>query len=136
MRPEDRRSAPPDYARAIRVIPGPQAALFDERVWSLLEDGAYAVGPVSDRMGYRLEGPAIGHSGPAELPSEPACPGAIQIPGGGAPIVLMPDGPTVGGYPKVAVVVTADLGVMAQLAPGAMPRFARVLPKETPTRDR
>lgn len=118
--------AVPDYSRTIRVIPGPQAALFNEMVWELLEGGAYAVGPVSDRMGYRLEGPAIPHSGPAELPSEPACPGAIQVPGGGAPIVLMPDGPTVGGYPKVAVVVTADLGVMAQLVPGARPRFVRV----------
>jgi biotin-dependent carboxylase-like uncharacterized protein len=117
--------AVPDYSRPIRVIPGPQASLFDERVWELLEGGAYTVGPVSDRMGYRLEGPAISHSGPAELPSEPACPGAIQVPGGGAPIVLMPDGPTVGGYPKVAVVVTADLGVMAQLVPGARVRFER-----------
>ena len=77
-------------------------------------------------MGYRLEGPVLRHRGPAGLPSEPACPGAIQVPDAGAPIVLMPDGPTVGGYPKIAVVISADLGILAQAQPGAVPRFTLV----------
>jgi allophanate hydrolase subunit 2 len=74
-------------------------------------------------MGYRLEGPAIAPSARATLPSEAACPGAIQIPDGGAPIVLMPDGPTVGGYPKIAVVLRADLRRLAQYLPGREVRF-------------
>ena len=115
----------PDYARAIRLVEGPQHDLFTEQAWELLLSGGYTVSAASDRMGYRLEGPALTHRGPASLPSEPACPGAIQGPDGGAPIILMPDGPTVGGYPKLAVVITADLGVMAQQTPGTCPRFER-----------
>lgn len=114
------------YDEPIRVVPGPQADLFDTPAWEALLSGAYVVGSASDRMGYRLEGPSLAHRGPATLPSEPACPGAIQVPDGGAPIVLMPDGPTVGGYPKLAVVVTADLGRMAQRRPGDPVRFERV----------
>jgi biotin-dependent carboxylase-like uncharacterized protein len=120
------RNHRPDYARSIRLMDGPQHDLFGDEAWEQLVSGGYTVSAASDRMGYRLEGAALTHSGPASLPSEPACPGAIQIPDGGAPIVLMPDGPTVGGYPKLAVVITADLGVMAQQTPGTRPRFERV----------
>ena len=74
-------------------------------------------------MGYRLEGPAITAKQSAGLPSEPACSGAVQIPDDGAPIVLMVDGPTVGGYPKIAVVVTADLPRFAQCVPGTTIQF-------------
>jgi biotin-dependent carboxylase-like uncharacterized protein len=121
--PRNRR---PDYARPIRIVEGPQHDLFGTDAWALLLSGEYTVSGTSDRMGYRLAGPALTHRGPASLPSEPACPGAIQVPDGGAPIILMPDGPTVGGYPKLAVVITADLGVMAQQIPGSHPRFERV----------
>jgi allophanate hydrolase subunit 2 len=62
----------------------------------------------------------------AVQPSEPGCPGALQVPPGGRPIVLMADAPTVGGYPKPAVVCAADLGRLAQRPPGAEVRFARV----------
>ena len=82
--------------------------------------------PASDRMGYRLNGPAVRPRETATLPSEAACPGAVQIPDGGEPIVLMPDGPTVGGYPKVAVVIRADLGELAQCQPGRVVRFREV----------
>ena len=127
LRPRPSLSAAqrPDYARPIRVVDGPQQDLFGDEAWELLLSGRYTVSTTSDRMGYRLEGPALTHRGPASLPSEPACPGAIQGPDGGAPIILMPDGPTVGGYPKLAVVITADLGVMAQQTPGTRPRFER-----------
>jgi allophanate hydrolase subunit 2 len=60
------------------------------------------------------------------VPSEPVCVGAVQVPQGGSPIVLMPDGPTVGGYPKIASVITADLGRFAQLAPAERPAFELV----------
>lgn len=114
---------PPVEHGPIRVVRGPQADLFDDAAWEALLGDGYRVGVASDRMGYRLEGPALRHRGAASLPSEPACAGAIQVPDGGAPIVLMPDGPTVGGYPKIAVVVAADLGRLAQRLPGQRLRF-------------
>lgn len=117
---------PPRYDGVVRLLPGPQAHLFDETAWAALLGNHYAIGSASDRMGYRLEGPTLRHGGPAALPSEPACPGAVQVPDGGAPIVLMPDGPTVGGYPKIAVVLSADLGRLAQFRPGDRPGFQRV----------
>jgi biotin-dependent carboxylase-like uncharacterized protein len=116
----------PDYQRPIRIVPGPQARFFGEAAWAALLSGEYRIGHASDRMGYRLDGPALSHSGPVALPSEAACPGAIQVPDGAPPIVLMNDGPTVGGYPKIAVLVSVDLGLLAQMVPGAAPPFVRV----------
>lgn len=115
--------AAPPADPEIRVVRGPQGDLFDAESWERLLGGEYVVSAASDRMGYRLDGPSLRHAGPATLPSEPACPGAIQVPDGGTPIVLMPDGPTIGGYPKIAVVFSADLGRLAQLRPGSRPDF-------------
>ena len=123
----------PDYQRPIRIVAGPQARFFGEDAWAALLSGAYRIGRASDRMGYRLEGPALSHSGPAALPSEAVCPGAIQVPDGAPPIVLMNDGPTVGGYPKIAVIVSVDLGLLAQTVPGAAPRFVLVSQQEAVT---
>ena len=110
----------------VRLVPGPQVDLFDPAEVDRLFAGKLAVGRGSDRMGYRLEGQEFMHNAPAALPSEPVCVGAVQVPQGGAPIVLMPDGPTVGGYPKIASVITADLGRFAQLQPAARPGFEMV----------
>lgn len=99
--------------RPIRVTPGPQADLFDLKMFP---DTTYEVHPQSNRMGIRLSGEAI-NPGP-EIVSEPACAGAIQIDNSGQPIILGPDGPTIGGYPKIAVVCDADLDHLAQLRPG------------------
>jgi biotin-dependent carboxylase-like uncharacterized protein len=106
------------------VTRGPQWERFDEAARAEFFAGSYTVAPASDRMGYRLQGPAVRPRERAVLPSEPACPGAVQIPDDGQPIVLMPDGPTVGGYPKLAVVVGADLGRLAQCPPGRNVWFA------------
>ncbi len=120
----------PEYltpaAGPVRVLPGPQDRFFDDPVWQALAAGEYRVGRAADRMGYRLEGPTVSHRGPAALPSEAACPGAIQIPQGGAPIVVMHDGPTVGGYPKIGVIIGPDLGRFAQLLPGERAVLSRV----------
>jgi antagonist of KipI len=116
----------PGDAGPIRLVPGPQAELFGPEAWSALLSGQYAIAPASDRMGYRLTGPALSHSAAAGLPSEPVCPGAVQVPAGGAPIVLMADGPTVGGYPKIAAVISTDLGRFSRLTPGSRPHFALV----------
>jgi antagonist of KipI len=111
---------------AVRVVEGPQAEFFAPDSWGPLEEGRYRLAGTADRMGYRLEGPVLTHSAQASLPSEPVCVGAIQVPDGGMPIVLMPDGPTVGGYPKLAVVVSVDLGILAQHRPGDAIRFRRI----------
>lgn len=126
----DRVPLPPELRRSpetdIRALGGPQEAVFDTRAWELLGSNAFSVSRAADRMGYRLDGPSLPHSADATVPSEPACPGAIQVPKDGLPIVLMPDGPTVGGYPKLGVVLSTDLGRMAQHAPGEQVRCRRV----------
>ena len=78
--------------------------------------GAYQLSPSSDRTGYRLEGNARSAGG--SVTSEPVCPGVIQLPPGGEPIVLMADAPTVGGYRIAGGVISADLGLLAQKNPG------------------
>jgi biotin-dependent carboxylase-like uncharacterized protein len=110
----------------IRVTRGPQWDRFDERMRAGFFAGRFTVARASDRMGYRLDGPTIRPTETAALPSEAACLGAIQIPDGGQPIVLMPDGPTVGGYPKLAVVVRADLRRLAQCTAERAIRFREV----------
>jgi allophanate hydrolase subunit 2 len=108
---------------AVRIVPGPQRHLFTEAVQADLERHAFAVGAASDRMGTRLVGPAVVPSVRAANPSEATCLGAVQVPDGGQPIVLLADGPTVGGYPKLAAVIGADLGRFVQIPPGGEVRF-------------
>jgi antagonist of KipI len=112
----------PAYAAGVvHITPGPQADLFGDDAWrTLLQE--FRVASASDRTGYRLEGPALTTSVSA-LPSEAGCAGAVQVPGDGKPIVVMADAPTVGGYPKIAVVSEADLPILAQRQPGETVRF-------------
>jgi biotin-dependent carboxylase-like uncharacterized protein len=117
-------------AISVRVIEGPQRAMLPERAWRGLLDTTFTVSPTSDRMGYRLTAPGPITGAAADLPSEPACAGAIQLPPDGHPIVLMADGPTVGGYPKIAVVISADLPRIAQRNPGETVRFRVVSVEE------
>jgi biotin-dependent carboxylase-like uncharacterized protein len=86
--------------------------------------GEWTVSASSDRTGYRLTGRASGEG--ASITSQGVCPGTIQLPPGGEPIVLMADAPTVGGYRVAGAVVTADLGRFAQLVPGATVTFEAV----------
>ena len=110
---------PPPAARAtVRVVLGPQDDHFDEDALRRFLDQPWSVASNSDRIGLRLEGPPLAHRGPSEIVSDGLVPGAIQVPPDGAPIVAMADGPTTGGYPKVATVVSADLPMLAQLVPG------------------
>ena len=104
----------------IRVVRGPHAAEYEASV----DDATYAVNPVSDRLGIRLDGPDLGRL--EDLPSFPVTFGSIQITHAGTPIVLGPDGPTIGGYPVAAVVITADLDRLAHLTPGHAVRFQTV----------
>jgi antagonist of KipI len=108
-----------DYSRhVLRVTPGPQADLFAGEERERLVEGEWVVAAASDRMGYRLKGGEIRAGVTASAASDPTCPGAVQVPDGGGPIVLMADGPTVGGYPKIAVICDADLPLLAQRQPG------------------
>jgi allophanate hydrolase subunit 2 len=77
-------------------------------------------------MGYRLEGPVIKHLHGHNIVSDGTVNGSIQVPGNGAPIVLMPDRGTSGGYPKIATVISADLGRLAQISAGRGFRFKAV----------
>jgi antagonist of KipI len=115
----------------LRTLEGAQAAWFDAN--ALYDsDGApltFAVSPASNRMGLRLSGPALPVPG-REMLSEPVCPGTVQVTRDGGCIVLGVDGQTIGGYPKIAHVIAADLDALGQLRPGDQVRFARVTPDE------
>jgi biotin-dependent carboxylase-like uncharacterized protein len=110
----------------IRVVLGPQDDEFDEDAKKLFLDSEWKISATSDRMGYRLEGPVIKHLHDHNIVSDGTVNGSIQVPGNGAPIVLMPDRGTSGGYPKIATVISADLGRFAQIPAGHGFRFKTV----------
>jgi biotin-dependent carboxylase-like uncharacterized protein len=106
----------------LRVLDGPQAAWFAE---GELFGRRFVVTPASDRMGLRLRGPPLTVPD-REMVSEPVCPGTVQVTRDGQCIVLGVDGQTIGGYPKVAQVISADLDRLGQLRPGEEVCFQRV----------
>lgn len=118
--------APPLPASSgpLGLIPGPQLDLFPESARAAVEREAFTVSPRSDRMGARLAGPAIRPGVTARLPSEGTCVGAVQVPDDGQPIVILADGPTVGGYPKIGAVASVDLARLVQTPVGGAVRFA------------
>ncbi|HEY8807654.1 MAG TPA: biotin-dependent carboxyltransferase family protein [Candidatus Limnocylindria bacterium] len=122
-----RRIAAPLYGGVARAVAGPHDARFPSASVRGLFSDPYSVLPESDRMGVRLSGTAL--LPPAEdLLTCGIVAGAIQVPRGGAPIVLLADHQTTGGYPIIATVVHADLGIVAQAVPGEYLRFERVTP--------
>jgi KipI family sensor histidine kinase inhibitor len=108
----------PGRRDTVRVILGPQADHFDPLTIETFLSAEWRVGLDSDRVGARLDGPRLVHSGPSEIVSDGMVPGCIQIPPDGRPIVMLKDCPTTGGYPKIGCVIDADLGLMAQAVPG------------------
>lgn len=117
-------SSPP--RDVLRILPGPHWEAFDAASRQALLDQAFRIGAQSDRMGYRLEGPRLRLSERREMLSEATCFGTVQVPADGAPIVLMADRQTTGGYPKLAQVATVDLPSLAQAMPGQALRFALI----------
>jgi len=111
---------------SLRVILGPQADWFEMAEINRFLTSGWRVSTMSDRRGLRLEGPPIPHVRAPEIAPEGAVFGSVQVPGGGAPIVLGPDGPVTGGYPKIATVIGPDLPRLGQAAPGALLRFSAV----------
>ena len=108
----------PDGQATVRVLPGPQANRFAPDALDALQSAPYVLDAASNRMGFRLHGPGLRHAGDAEMLSDATPLGALQVPAAGEPILLMADRPTTGGYPSLATVISADIRLAGQLAPG------------------
>jgi allophanate hydrolase subunit 2 len=108
----------PDGRATVRVLPGPQADRFAPDALDVLQSAPYVLDAASNRMGFRLHGPRPRHLGDAEMLSDATPLGALQVPAAGEPILLMADRPTTGGYPSLATVISADIRLAGQLAPG------------------
>jgi antagonist of KipI len=117
---------------SLHVLEGAQATWFNA---GEIYGPRFRVSPSSDRMGLRLRGAPLTMSG-RELVSEPVCPGAVQVTSDGQCIILGVDGQTIGGYPKVAQVIAADLDLLAQLRPGQEVTFVPVELQEAESRYR
>jgi antagonist of KipI len=102
----------------VRVLPGPQGAAFNPDALTALTTTPYTITNQSDRMEYRLEGQGLTPAEETRWISDGTVMGALQVPPDGQPILLMADRHTTGGYPKIAVVISADLPLAAQLLPG------------------
>ena len=116
----------------VRVIPGPDHTAFATHTLVVLTSSPYVVLPSSDRVGMRLEGPALPGVTRRDVTRPMVC-GAIEVPPDGRPIVLGPEHPTTGGYPVIAVVAHDDRGRCFARAPGQVVRFA-CLPLAAPVR--
>ncbi len=112
--------------RRLRVVFGPQQEQFDPEAVRRFLSEPFVVSEASDRVGYRLGGPRLGHRDRPEIVTDGMVPGCVQVPPDGQPIVMMVDGPTSGGYPKIATVLSVDLGLLAQRNPGDGVRFEAV----------
>jgi biotin-dependent carboxylase-like uncharacterized protein len=110
----------------IHVILGPQADMFTGEGIETFFSNPYKVTSEADRMGYRFEGPAIEHEDKADIVSDALLPGVIQVPGSQKPIVMMKDAQTTGGYPKIAVVASADLDLLGQAKPNDEIQFSKI----------
>ncbi|BCJ92097.1 allophanate hydrolase [Terrihabitans soli] len=119
---------PPSFVASpvLRALPGPQADYFKEEAQSAFFGRPFTVSRDLDRMGMRLDGPVLAHSKSADIASDATVPGAVQVPGSSQPILLLNDCQTTGGYPKIAVVITADLFRAGRLMPGHEIRFRKV----------
>jgi biotin-dependent carboxylase-like uncharacterized protein len=111
--------------KILRVTSGPQRDWFSDEAQESFYKNAYRVTEESNRMGLRLEGPALASTG-GEMISEGVSLGAVQITSAGLPIILFVEQQTTGGYPKIANVISADQGSLAQLKPRDEIRFERV----------
>jgi antagonist of KipI len=116
----------PTAAGELRAVRGPEWDWFDRRAQAAFFGGTFKVTKDADRMGVRLEGPALRLTAPREMVSSAVNAGVVQVPPGGQPIVLSASRQTIGGYPRIGAVASADWGVIAQLKPGDAVKFREV----------
>lgn len=109
----------------LHVVEGQHFGSFEAAAQRAFYDAVWRISPDSNRMGFRLAGPALARAESDEILSAPTCLGTVQVPANGVPIVLMADHQTTGGYPRIAEIVSADVPRLAQLAPGGTVHFAR-----------
>jgi antagonist of KipI len=110
----------------LRFVPGVDSERFNASTLQRFTSEAFTVGADSDRMGVRLDGPELMRDEKTDLISEGVAPGTIQVPPSGKPILLLGDCQTIGGYPKIAHVITVDLPIAAQLRADDSVRFHEV----------
>ena len=114
----------------IRVVLGPQTDAFTPEGIAVFFSSTYTVSQQSNRIGYRLQGPAVDHLKSADIISDGVTFGAVQITGDGLPVVLMADRGTTGGYTKIGAVISVDIGELAQTLPGDHVTFQAVSVEE------
>jgi antagonist of KipI len=125
-------TAPHDWASPakrdpiLRFVRGIDSSRFNDVTIQHFASEAFTVLPDSDRMGVRFDSPELQREDNVDLTSEAVAPGTIQVPPSGKPILLLGDCQTIGGYPKIAHVITVDLGIAAQLRAGDHVRFSEV----------
>jgi len=125
-------TAPHDWASPakrgpiLRFVRGIDSSRFNDVTIQRFTSEAFTVSPDSDRMGVRFDGPELQREDNVDLTSEAVAPGTIQVPPSGKPILLLGDCQTIGGYPKIAHVITVDLGIAAQLRADDHVRFSEV----------
>jgi len=112
--------------RFLRFVQGPDWIRFTAEAQRSLLGAPFSITSDSDRMGARLDGPNLDRIEAGDLLSEAVTPGTLQVPPNGKPILLLGDCQTIGGYPKIAHVITVDLPIAAQLWPGDLVRFQEV----------
>ena len=110
----------------IRVIKGTNFNYFSEEGKNIFFDKEFVVSKLSDRMGMRLDGPKIENIVDTNIKSEGLIKGVIQVPADGNPIIMLSDHGTIGGYPKIGIVISADYDKLVQLSPGTKIKFKEV----------
>ncbi|MBV8032927.1 MAG: biotin-dependent carboxyltransferase family protein [Betaproteobacteria bacterium] len=109
----------------VHAMPAQDYESFDSASQRAFFDSVWKIAPESNRMGFRFTGPSLARPQGDEILSGPTCLGSVQVPPSGAPIALMADHQTTGGYPRIAEIASADVPRLAQLAPGGTVHFAR-----------
>ena len=110
----------------IRIIKGTNFDYFSDKGKKIFLEKEFVVSKLTDRMGMRLEGPKIENIIDTNIKSEGLIKGVIQVPADGNPIVMLSDHGTIGGYPKIGVVISADYDKLVQLSPGSKIKFKQV----------
>lgn len=116
----------PQATPILRIVRGAEWEAFNRKSRHAFLAAAFKVGAQADRMGVRLEGAVLARKKKRELLSEAVAPGTVQVANDGQPILLLGDCQTIGGYPKIAHVITVDLGRAAQLQPNDTVHFQEV----------